>query len=74
MEKNKQEAGEVVLKVEDVYAENDKGLPAVRGISFEIRQGEIYGLAGVAGNGQRELSQMISGLRKCTKGQNPAER
>jgi simple sugar transport system ATP-binding protein len=68
MEKNAQEAGEVVLKVEDICAENDKGLQAVRGISFEIRQGEIYGLAGVAGNGQRELSQMISGLRKCTKG------
>ena len=68
MEKKEQQAGEVVLKVQDVYAENDKGLPAVRGMSFEIRQGEIYGLAGVAGNGQRELSQMISGLRKCTKG------
>ena len=68
MEKKAQEPGEVVLKVVDVCAENDKGLPAVRGMSFEIRQGEIYGLAGVAGNGQRELSQMISGLRKCTKG------
>jgi general nucleoside transport system ATP-binding protein len=68
LEKNQQEAKEIVLQVEDVYAENDKGLPAVRGMSFEIRQGEIYGLAGVAGNGQRELSQIISGLRKCTKG------
>lgn len=68
MEKKQQEAGKVVLQVEDVCAENDKGLPAVRGMSFEIREGEIYGLAGVAGNGQRELSQMISGLRKCTKG------
>ncbi len=68
MEKNKQEAGEVVLKVENVHAENDKGLPAVRGMSFEIRAGEIYGLAGVAGNGQRELSQLISGLRKCAQG------
>jgi general nucleoside transport system ATP-binding protein len=68
MEKKKQEPGEVVLQVQDVYAENDKGLPAVRGMSFEIRQGEIYGLAGVAGNGQRELSQIISGLRKCTQG------
>ncbi len=68
MSKKQQDAGKVVLKIEDVHAENDKGLPAVRGISFEIRQGEIYGLAGVAGNGQRELSQMIAGLRKCTKG------
>ncbi len=68
MEKTKQEPGEVVLQVQNVHAENDKGLPAVRGMSFEIRQGEIYGLAGVAGNGQRELSQIISGLRKCTEG------
>jgi general nucleoside transport system ATP-binding protein len=68
MEKTKQQAGAVVLKAENVHAENDKGLPAVRGMSFEIRQGEIYGLAGVAGNGQRELSQLISGLRKCTQG------
>ncbi len=68
MEKTDQKAGEIVLKVENVHAENDKGLPAVNGISFNIRQGEIFGLAGVAGNGQRELSQMIAGLRKCTKG------
>jgi len=68
MEKNQQEAGEVILQVKDIYAENDKGLPAIRGISFEIRKGEIYGMAGVAGNGQRELTQAISGLRKCTKG------
>ena len=68
LEKKQQEAGEVVLKVENVHAENDKGLPAVRGMSFEIRAGEIYGLAGVAGNGQRELSQVISGLRKCSQG------
>ena len=68
MSKKEQEPGKVVLKVSDVQAENDKGLPAVRGISFEIHQGEIFGLAGVAGNGQRELSQMIAGLRKCTAG------
>lgn len=68
LEKKQQPAGEVVLKVENVHAENDKGLPAVRGMSFEICAGEIYGLAGVAGNGQRELSQVISGLRKCTQG------
>src|SRR5512133_1945700 len=68
LDKKPQEAGDVVLKVEDVYAENDKGLHALRGISFQIRAGEIYGLAGVAGNGQRELSQVIAGLRKSTKG------
>ena len=66
--KKQQDAGDVVLRIESVCAENDKGLPALREISFEIHQGEIYGLAGVAGNGQRELSQLIAGLRKCTKG------
>jgi general nucleoside transport system ATP-binding protein len=69
VDKKPQKPGEVVLKVEDVKAENDKGLPALRGISFEVRAGEILGLAGVAGNGQRELAQVITGLRKCTNGQ-----
>jgi len=68
LDKKPQKAGDVVLKVEEAYAENDKGLPALRGLSFEIHAGEIYGLAGVAGNGQRELSQVIAGLRKCAKG------
>lgn len=61
--------GEVVLDVKDVHAENDKGLPALRGLSLNIRRGEIVGMAGVAGNGQRELSQAICGLRKCAKGE-----
>ncbi len=68
LEKKAVAPGEMVLSVEDVYAENDKGLPALRGLSLNIRAGEIVGLAGVAGNGQRELSQVITGLRKCPKG------
>lgn len=61
--------GEVVLDVRDVHAVNDKGLPALRGISLNVRRGEIVGMAGVAGNGQRELSQIICGLRKCSQGE-----
>jgi len=68
LEKKQQEPGPVVLKVEDIYADNDKGLPALRGVSFEICSGEILGLAGVAGNGQRELAEVITGMRKCTRG------
>jgi simple sugar transport system ATP-binding protein len=68
IEKEIKEPGSVVLSVEDVHAENDKGLPALRGVSFQVRSGEIMGLAGVAGNGQNELSQVITGLRKATKG------
>ncbi|HNT24260.1 MAG TPA: ABC transporter ATP-binding protein [Anaerolineales bacterium] len=61
--------GEPVLTLEDVYAENDKGLPSLRGVSFQVRAGEVVGLAGVAGNGQVELTQVINGLRRCTQGQ-----
>lgn len=68
VDKKPQAPGEVVLRVEDLHAENDKGLPALRGVSFEVRAGEILGLAGVAGNGQSELAQVISGLRKSTQG------
>jgi ABC-type uncharacterized transport system ATPase subunit len=68
IEKAPQKPGEVVLSVEDVYAENDKGLPALKGVSLQVRQGEIVGLAGVAGNGQRELAQIITGLRSCSQG------
>jgi simple sugar transport system ATP-binding protein len=68
VEKKAQAAGIVVLEVENLHAENDKGLPALRGISFNVRAGEVVGLAGVAGNGQGELSQVITGLRPCNKG------
>ncbi len=61
--------GDVVLDVKDVHAENDKGLPALRGFSLNVRAGEIVGVAGVAGNGQTELSQVITGLRPCKQGQ-----
>ncbi len=66
VQKTAREPGEVVLTVEDVHAENDKGVPALRGVSFEIRSGEILGIAGVAGNGQSELAQVITGLRECS--------
>ena len=61
--------GDVVLDVKAIHAENDKGLPALRGLSLNVRAGEIVGVAGVAGNGQNELSQVITGLRKCRQGE-----
>jgi ABC-type uncharacterized transport system ATPase subunit len=69
LDKKKSQPGEMVLEVSDIHAENDKGLPALRGLSLNVRAGEIVGVAGVAGNGQRELSQVITGLRKCAQGQ-----
>ena len=69
VDKKPREPGDVILDVKDVHAENDKGLPALRGLSLNVRAGEIVGVAGVAGNGQNELSQVITGLRKCRKGE-----
>ena len=63
--KEEREPGPVVLKVEGVSAVNDKDLPALRNFSLDVRSGEIVGLAGVAGNGQSELAEVITGLRAC---------
>jgi simple sugar transport system ATP-binding protein len=68
VDKKPVQAGDIVLSVENVYAESDRGLPAVRGVSLNVRAGEIVGLAGVAGNGQRELADVITGLRRCQPG------
>ncbi len=68
LEKRACRPGEVALEVENLQALNDKGLPALRGVSFQIRAGEILGIAGVAGNGQRELAEVITGLRRATGG------
>lgn len=65
---DREEAGEVVLSVNDVRIDGDRGLEAVRGISFEVRAGEILGVAGVSGNGQRELAHGLVGLRNPTEG------
>jgi simple sugar transport system ATP-binding protein len=69
IEREIREAGQVVLSVESVSANNDKGLPALRDLSLQVRAGEILGVAGVAGNGQKELAEVITGLRRCTRGQ-----
>ncbi len=60
--------GKVVLKVEDIHCLNDKNLKALNGVGFEVRAGEIVGLAGVAGNGQKELADVLTGLRRCSEG------
>lgn len=68
LEKVPKEPGEVVLELRGVSAENDKRLPALRDVNLTVRAGEIVGIAGVAGNGQTELGQVVTGLRKCTQG------
>ncbi|MCA9881518.1 MAG: ABC transporter ATP-binding protein [Anaerolineae bacterium] len=60
---------DVVLKVEELSATGDRGLRALNELSFEIYKGEILGVAGVAGNGQRELAEVLAGLRSVDTGQ-----
>ncbi|HIC90340.1 MAG TPA: ABC transporter ATP-binding protein, partial [Anaerolineae bacterium] len=66
---NGREPGDLVLTVENLSALGDKGVPALRDVSLDVRAGEIVGLAGVSGNGQRELAEVIAGLRRPTSGQ-----
>jgi simple sugar transport system ATP-binding protein len=60
--------GDVLLAVENLHARDDRGIEKVRGVSFEVRAGEIVGIAGVDGNGQTELIEAITGLRKIDSG------
>ena len=59
---------EVVLDVDGLRVLDDRHLPAVDGVSFQVREGEILGIAGVQGNGQRELVEALAGLRKAAAG------
>jgi general nucleoside transport system ATP-binding protein len=69
VEKPEHKPGEPLLQVRDLHVSDDRGLPAVRGVSFEVRAGEIVGVAGVDANGQSELIEAIVGLRTPTAGQ-----
>jgi simple sugar transport system ATP-binding protein len=62
------QAGAARLKIEGLHAQGDRGTEALRGVDIEVHAGEIVGLAGVSGNGQRELAQCLAGLRKVTQG------
>ncbi len=68
IDKEEAKPGDVVLKVEDLTVMSSKGHPAVKGLSLEVRAGEIVGLAGVDGNGQSELIQAITGLKPAKSG------
>ncbi len=69
VEKKPAAPGEPMLEVQDVSVLDDRGLGAVRGVSFDVRAGEIVGLAGVDGNGQTELIDALAGLRRPSDGE-----
>ncbi len=68
LDKEPGKPGPVILRMEDVWAEDDRRLPALKGVSLQVRAGEIIGIAGVDGNGQRELSEVLLGTRKVSRG------
>jgi simple sugar transport system ATP-binding protein len=68
VEKEPGKPGRPLLELDDVHATDDRGLPAVDGVSLQVRAGEIVAVAGIDGNGQSELIDLISGLRPCTGG------
>jgi general nucleoside transport system ATP-binding protein len=69
VEKKAAEPGDVLLEVSDLHVNDDRGLAAVQDVSFVVRAGEIVGIAGVEGNGQSELIEAITGLRRAEGGQ-----
>jgi simple sugar transport system ATP-binding protein len=68
LERGKSKRGEVRLALQHVTANSDRNTPALQGIDLEVLSGEILGIAGVSGNGQSELAEVITGLRPVTGG------
>lgn len=67
-EKQAPQPKEVVLSIKDLVVNENRGVPAVKNLSLDVRAGEIVGIAGIDGNGQSELIQAITGLRKVESG------
>lgn len=68
VQKVQSQIGQPVLQLINVSADSDIGIHAIRGASFDLRAGEILGVAGVAGNGQRELDEVVTGMRRPESG------
>ncbi|WP_038040124.1 ABC transporter ATP-binding protein [Thermorudis peleae] len=67
-ERGETRIGSPMLQVQDLWVRDDRGLLAVKGLSFVVHEGEIFGIAGVAGNGQEALAEAIAGLRAVERG------
>ncbi len=68
IEKKQLEPGQPVLEIQNLDAVNDKNLPALKSLNLMVRKNEIVGMAGISGNGQRELSEVLFGLRHPIRG------
>lgn len=68
VDKPAMEPGDVVLQVDDLHGIDYRGVEILKGLSLQVRKGEILGIAGIDGNGQTELVECITGLRKATSG------
>ncbi len=68
VEEKKHKYGKLTIALKDIHAHNDLGQPALKGVSLDIHAGEILGMAGVSGNGQPELADVLSGMRNPNQG------
>ena len=68
IEKTAEEMGKPILQVENLFALSDKDFLALKGVTFSIHEGEIFGIAGISGNGQQELVEVLAGLRDVKDG------
>jgi general nucleoside transport system ATP-binding protein len=66
--KGKKPSGQTALKLSDVWAKSERGVDALRGVNLELNHGEVMGVAGVAGNGQAELIEVLTGLHQVSRG------
>lgn len=69
IERPQVETGETILKVKNLYALNNDKVPILKDISFDLKEGEVLGVAGVAGSGQKELCEALAGLYPVASGQ-----
>lgn len=69
VDKEPAQPGEIVLRVKDLHVLDDRRIETIRGVSFDVRKGEILGIAGVQGNGQTELAEALTGLRHAETGE-----
>lgn len=68
LQRTQRESGATALEIDDLHVENDDGVAVVRGLTFTLRTGEIAGIAGVSGNGQKQLVEVLAGQRQALRG------